>query len=319
MENQNGFTPVVSVPKSTPRDVFMYLLVTGTLYATVVSLVSLLFGYTDVVLPDKLNVCEYCYTTQIRWSSSALVVVFPVFLFLFYKLRKEYLAMPEKREIRVRKWLIYLTILLTSVAMIVDMVTLVYNFYSGEITTRFLVKTLIVLVLTGLVFLYYAWDVKKKEIESGKTKLITGGVALLILGSLVGGFFVVGSPFKEREKRFDQKRITALQTIQGEVVNYWQKKQGLPNSLSDLDDNISGFKAPTDPETGAPFEYKVLGKFSFQLCAVFSAQGKEQKCYYIDPTFGRGENWDHPAGYFCFSRSIDPELYKPYFPAMPLD
>ena len=41
--------------------------------------------------------------------------------------------------------------------------TLVYNLLGGEITTRFLLKVLIVAFIAGSVFWYYLTDVRREE------------------------------------------------------------------------------------------------------------------------------------------------------------
>jgi len=101
----NGMENNTIAPKSGPRDFFMYLLVTATLYASVVGFLAVSFAYVDVLHPDKLVSCYDCALSQIRWSSSALIVVFPVFVVLFWLLSREYAAIPEKRELKVRRWL----------------------------------------------------------------------------------------------------------------------------------------------------------------------------------------------------------------------
>jgi len=92
----------------------------------------------------------------------------------------------------------------------------------------------------------------------------------------------------------------------------------LPETLADLEDPISGFTIPTDPDSDAPYEYNVKGDLTFELCAVFARayEGDDLSVRYVEPvpTNGKGLNeaWKHDAGRFCFERTIDPELYPPY-------
>ena len=119
---------------------------------------TLLLQYIDVLFPDQLNFYYQGMLDGIRMSSSTLVVVTPVFLLLSWLVQKELNKEPDKHEIRVRKWLMYLTLFIASITIIIDLVQLVYNFYSGELTTKFLLKVLSVLIVTGAVFFYYLWD-----------------------------------------------------------------------------------------------------------------------------------------------------------------
>ena len=306
--------------KSTPRDVFTYLLVTVTLYAAIVSFTALVFSYIDVLYPDLLNFCYTCSLDQIRWSSSVLIVVFPVFLFIFSHLRKEYLASPEKREIRARKWLVYLTLFLSAVTVIVDLIVLIFNFYSGDLTTKFLLKTLVILAVAAAVFWYYIRDIREGSINSQKTKTIAWVTSLVILIAIIGGFFIVGSPAAQRERRFDEQRVYDLQNIQSTIAySYYTSKQKLPASLDGLRNDISGFMVPVDPQTGQSYQYRIIGQLSFELCADFKTSGQESAMskYSMPAAIERGplvqgqQNWQHGIGRVCFSRTIDPDFFKP--------
>lgn len=141
-------------------------------------------------------------------------------------------------------------------------------------------------------------------------------IAVIALAVIVG-FFVIGSPKQERLRRFDERRISDLQTIQWQIINYWQNKNNLPQSLSDLNDNISGFRVPVDPEIGTVYEYVARGPLQFSLCATFAAetqkQGSLQSGVSVIPEYQPGfspEYWNHGAGRTCFDRAIDKDFYK---------
>lgn len=309
-----------AVHGSNVRDFFLYLLAIIALYLCVWQLISLHFDIINYLFPDPL---EYYYTgafDSIRWSISMLFVVFPIYLGVTWFLRKDAIAHPEKLEMRVRKWLLYLTLFVASITIIADLVTLMYTFLNGELTTRFVLKVFVVLVVIGAVFAYYVWDlrheVKKKDKPS---KLLAIAASLIVIASMVGGFFVIGTPAQQRMQRFDDQRIGNLQDIQYQVVSYWQRKGTLPATLSELKDDISGYTAPVDPETGEAYSYSVKGSLNFELCATFSraslgAESGETSAIKT-PYSGRGDpysdNWNHPAGKACFDRTIDPQLYPP--------
>ena len=87
----------------------MYLLSSVALYLTVLSGITLLFQYINAGFPDPVSP-NYGLAGQVRWFVAMLIVVFPVFLWTARTLRKERDEVPEKGEIKVRKWLVYLTI-----------------------------------------------------------------------------------------------------------------------------------------------------------------------------------------------------------------
>ena len=150
--------------KTGPRDVFLHLLATITLYATAVSLLTLLFQYINLALPDVLDYAAGAYST-IRLSISTLIIVFPAFVLTSWYLNKMYVAVPERRAWRFRKWLIYFTLFIAALVVIGDLVTLVYNFLQGDMTLRFGVKVLAVLLVSGNIFIYYFWDLRRNKIE----------------------------------------------------------------------------------------------------------------------------------------------------------
>ena len=148
--------------KTSPKDIFLHLLAIITLYVSAGSLVTLLFQY--------INIFFHGYTLQsaystIRWTISTLVIVFPVYVLTSWFLNKGYTANPSKRNLRIRKWLIYFTLFVATVIIIGDLVTLIYNLLGGELTVRFLLKTLAVFLVSGSVFTYYFWDVRKYKTE----------------------------------------------------------------------------------------------------------------------------------------------------------
>jgi len=304
--------------KMTPRDFFMHLLGFATLYAAIISFLTLTFQYINVLFPDKLDFYYTGILNQIRWSSSILFVVFAVFLLINWLLEKDFAKIPTKRDLKFRKWLTYFTLFIAAITIIIDLVTLIYNFYSGELSIRFLLKISVVLIVAIGVFSYYFWDLKRESDKKYKLpKYIAWLCVIIVLGVIVAGFFIVGSPATQRQRRLDDQRINDLQTLQNEIVNYWQQKNKLPTRLDDLQNSISGFVPPKDPETNNIYEYNVNQPLTFELCAVFKTENSvnSQKStapqstpYYYDTPYQ--QNWSHKTGRSCFPRTIDPDLYR---------
>ena len=140
---------------------------------------------------------------------------------------------------------------------------------------------------------------------------------------------------KQRLLRLDDRRVSDLQNIQYQVINFWQQKEKLPANLSELSNPLSGYSLPVEPEfeEGKKYEYIVKGPLTFELCATFSLPmpkgwreygggggvmpmiGYERDAYttsYPYPGTGANESWDHQEGRTCFSRTIDKDLYPPY-------
>ncbi|MEK7624270.1 MAG: DUF5671 domain-containing protein [Patescibacteria group bacterium] len=301
-----------------PKHVFLHLFAIIMLYSSAANLLTLIFQYINVLAPDSLSQIGYDQTSRyqdlIRFSISFIVIVFPALVWISWFLDKNYKKEPEVRNMKIRKWLIYFTLFIAGLIIIGDLIGIIRSFLGGEITIRFILKSLSVFFLAGLIFGYYLWD-SRREFPSANKKLkyFVWIVSGLVTAVVITGFFVIGSPAKERTRRFDQQRVNNLQNIQFEIVNYWINKRVLPENLSALENSISGYKAPTDPQTNEPYAYSVKGSESFELCAVFSLadnfpQNLEPRA--VKPIEGGyGQNWQHNAGKTCFERKIDKELY----------
>lgn len=165
----------IPVPRPRPsldaRDAFLYLVLFSTLYITAFHLGSILFQFIDRAFPDPAfsNPARAAYAaTALRWSLSSLIVAFPVFLFVSSRTRKAIQADPGKRGSKVRRWLTYLTLTIASGVLIGDLIALVFNVLSGELTARFVLKVATVGVIAGGVFLFYLSGLRTDEQESGQ-------------------------------------------------------------------------------------------------------------------------------------------------------
>jgi hypothetical protein len=300
--------------KTSPRDFFMYLLVIVALYVNVFNFLRLLFELIDIAFPDPLEL----YGRQgsgVRWAIALLIIVYPAFLWASRFLQRDLKNNPEKINLKIRKWLLYLTLFVTALVIIGDLVALIFNFLEGDLTVRFLLKILAVLVTAGAVFWFYFYDLKRDPSTfSQGAKSFVWLASAVVLASVITGLFVAGSPFKQRSVRFDERKVWDLQSIQSQAVNYWSAKGKLPESLDDLRDPISSFVSPKDPQSQENYVYRKTGDLAFELCAVFNLSSAEAQIgksnVPIRSEFGINENWQHDSGEFCFDRTIDPEIYK---------
>lgn len=171
----NAYSDVVfgiPVPKRRPylsaREAFLYLVLFLTLYISAVSFGTLLFQFINRAFPDIVQgIYPYDGTAEsIRWSTSSLVIAFPVFLYVTWLLQKAIARDPDKRGSKIRKWLTYITLFIAAGVIIGDLITLVFNLLGGEITTRFILKVIVVGGIAGTIFGYYLWDLRREEKES---------------------------------------------------------------------------------------------------------------------------------------------------------
>ena len=303
--------------RSTPKDFFLHLLNIIIFYVAVVNFITLFIQYINVLYPDPLTFYYNSISDSIRVTVSILLIAVPVYILTSWMLGKDLKQNPAKRELKLRKWLVYFTLFVAALTIIIDLIILVNNFLSGELTAQFFLKILLVLIVAGSIFAYYIWDLKRTDKEKSKLpKLLAWVISIVVLVSIILGFFIIGTPGLQRDRRFDNQRINNLQTIQYQIVNYWDQKGTLPNDLNQLKDSISGYTAPIDPETGESYKYNVLGELTFELCANFKTDSNDFGLATLppDPYFFKGissdETWAHGKGMVCFERTIDPELYN---------
>lgn len=310
------------------------------LIASVVSFLNLIFESLDKKFPDVLNATYqygnfYYDYNGIRNALATLIIFFPVFLLVHYFWNKHIKKGLGEFDEVVRKWLIYILLFLSSLVVVIDLITLVRYFVAGEITSRFIYKVLAVLITALFVGVYYIFELQNKKKIYGMPVGISASIksSILVILVIIFAFSIMGSPKNQRLNRLDDRKIADLQTIQYQVINFWQQKQKLPVSLEELINPLSGFYLPVSPEIdkGILYEYKLVDEknLTFALCTTFNLpiqKGWPEVDYARPEPFyskdiavssypyqgGINESWDHEAGYKCFERTIDKDLYPPF-------
>ncbi|MEK7132979.1 MAG: DUF5671 domain-containing protein [Patescibacteria group bacterium] len=304
-------------PKATPKDVFLWIGVMIALYGSIVSFIALLFEYIDHAFPDvQINYYVDPFSGGIRFAMAALIVLVPVAIILMRLIRSDINREPLKSELWARRWVLFLTLFIAGATVIIDLITLINTFLGGEITERFILKIVAVLLVASAVFLHFLADLRGYwNANPGRAKMAGIGAGIIVLAAIVSGFFIIGTPAQARMLRQDMNRTSDLQNIQWQVVNYWQQKEALPAVLGDLRDPIGGYTVPMDPETKELYRYEKTGNLSFRLCAIFTTEGDAtgDKSMVRPATYGvTDENWQHGVGEVCFDRTIDPERYPSF-------
>lgn len=303
-----------TIIKTTPKDFFLHLAAIVALYVGAGALINLAFSIINYCFPDAL--ANYFYSGSVAWPISMLIVLIPILYVVEWLIKKDIRLMPEKGDLWIRRWRIYLTLFLTGAVLAGDLIVLINTYLSGEISTRFIYKFSAILLVLGVTFAYYILEKANKSLQT-KTMLSYVGIALVLM-AIIGGFLVVGSPTKQRNLRFDNQRVSDLQNIQYQIVNYWQQKSRLPTKLDELKDPLYGTVVPVDPKSAEQYVYSVKNNLSFELCTTFALPYQDIKGRggYIDSSYpvigGLDENWKHEAGRICFTRTIDPEKYPPF-------
>lgn len=306
--------------RNTPKEVFLHLLAMATLYMGVVNILQILWQAINKWLPDAASQGMYggyvSYSSDlVRFAIASLLIVYPVYLISTIFLRTIYTTSEGARESKLRRWLTYVTLLIASLVLIGDLITVLHAFLQGELTLRFFLKALSVVGVIGGVWAYYFLDIR--GIEGSKSRPVNKPLAyivsLKVLVVIVLGFFVTGSPWHERLVRLDGIRVNNLSNIQMEITDFYRSKATVPGLLADLPQGMS--YAHVDPESGKTYEYRKISNESFELCADFVTDsttvlpGQVIEAYPIEGL--KNNSFSHATGHVCFTRVIDPDYFKP--------
>jgi hypothetical protein len=278
--------------KVTPKDFFLWAGAMVAAYGSVIAFITLLFQYINHVYPDPLQSMYFAmpYSGPMRAAMACLIVLVPVAVLLMRLIRRDIQKDRSKADLWVRRWALVLTIFVAGTAVVIVLVA-------------------------GASFLHFFADLRGYWMKHpDRARMVAWGVTAVVVLTILAGFVIMGSPAQVRLYRFDEQKVNDLQTIQWEIVNYWQQKEVLPNTFAELEDPLKGWTAPQDPQ-GQAYRYEKTGDMSFKLCATFNAESAAARSSQAMPIreYGMIEgNFDHGIGEVCFDRTIDPERYPPY-------
>lgn len=294
------------------REAFLHLVAFAALYTAAIAGVNLIFSLINLTLPDAA-VTEYggmrleFERSAIRWAIAALIVSCPVLIWISSLLVREMRGAPERVRSPIRRWLTYLTLFLAAVAIGVDLMTLVWSLLGGEMSLRFLLKVLTVFAVAGAGFYYYFVSLRLSPEELSRTPLHRSygwATAVVSLIFIVAGITLTGSPGTERVRQLDARRVDDVRLIYRETMRLsygpaWTdpsvplaQAAPLPETLEDVARRAQNVRPRiADPETGKPYEYRVTGPMTFEVCAVFG-QARDEV---------RNVAWNHGAGRHCFA------------------
>ena len=291
---------------NTPRNFALQLGALITLYVSLSSLMVLLFSIINLQLPDATD--SYWQiesaTESIRFSIAILVVFFPVYLWLT-RLVNQIRRHEEGMYLTLTKWLIYLSLLAGSAVLLGDVVAVIYGFLNGDLTTRFVLKALVLAVGIGAAFYYYLKDAQGYWQTHEKQSIYFGAVvSVIVLAAVVTGFMNSETPAEVREMRIDENQVNDLQDMQWRIENHYRTEDTLPESL----EIVYTFESvPEAPEGRASYTYEIESEAEYQLCAEFSKDSNPDAYGRIYSVPEKNYNWNYAAGYHCFEREIDEE------------
>ena len=161
-------TFAIPVPKPRPytdaREAFLYGLLFVALALSAYHLGMLMFRFIEQAFPLTNSLTSLRETT--RWPTSVLVVALPVFFYVSRLVNREVRLDPSKRASKNRSQTTYVTLFVCASVVIGVLAALVYSFLGGELTIRFILKSLTAAGIAAGIFGYYLRDVRVEGTEA---------------------------------------------------------------------------------------------------------------------------------------------------------
>jgi len=285
------------------------------------SLITLYYAIINYYFPDALIDSSYYYKYErfaqtIHYAIAALIVAYPIYYFALRIWFKRFRENEKKVESGLTKWFTYIVLLIASGSVVGDLITVLFYFFQGEVTARFILKALVILFIGGTVFGFYYLERKKiqygRDIARKTFNLFGIIVTVVIVIGIILGFLVAGSPATARKQGFDTQRSQDLHQISSSIDFYAYKFKRLPASLGEL--STSGYSVRSsmnDPETGAQYEYRIVAvptptiqEGKYELCATFSLATDNTSTEELNYDNALNQYEEHPAGHKCFKGSV---------------
>jgi hypothetical protein len=271
----------------------------------------ILFGIIDKTIPDILRTySSSANDIQLKFAISALFISAPIFYFISCLINKGLHKGELEKDSAIRRWLTYFIILVSSLIILGSFVGVIDNFLAGELTSRFILKAVSVLLISGAAFSFYFYDVKRANPDKPDkvVKIFFLTTLTLVVAAFVAAWFFVESPKMARERRIDEALVQNIYNLENTVNSYYDKNKKLPANLEEINNFRRNYPVSgniIDPETKQPIVYQKVGDKEFKMCATFRTssidQDNSQTTYVGVDTAGSKE---HLAGYQCLDGSL---------------
>lgn len=254
--------------KTKAVDFLLYLGIFISLVTSVTNILEIIFSAIDKKFVDILT-AAYSYdmnNDSMRMAIASLMVMFPVYLLISWYTSRDIERNIFKKDILIRKIMIYVALFATVLTLVGTLVSLIYTYLGGELSVRFELKALSVFIVAFAIFAYYLYSLRRDYTKKTLTPLIIAiSSSVVVIAALVWSISVIGTPSEMRAKRIDSTRLSDISRIQQEVLNRFNATDKIPSNLSELNNAFQGYAVPSDPITKTPYSYKVITQPTFKV------------------------------------------------------
>lgn len=156
------FVPPVPRPRAvvTARDFFVYALTFAALLTASICLIGVLVNLIDVYFDAEGRLWNI---QAVRSNLAGVIVAGPIYGWLTWREEQRVAREPGQSRSAIRKWMIYLMLLIAAVTFGGDLIVFLGDFLNGAATPAFTLKCAVVAVVAGSVFLFYYQIIRPDE------------------------------------------------------------------------------------------------------------------------------------------------------------
>jgi len=242
----------------------------------------------------------------------AIIISYSVALFLAIFLKRQEAKRPLIKENRFYRLLFSTTLIITFLYTLTEIIVAGFEYLSGNPVYITLRHAVVILLTSGIIFVYCATEIKHWRIKFNKELVAFIYITFFAVIALIYGFKIIPSALTERGITYDHKRIINLGQITNSINSYYQDNFQLPQSLDKITTNANDSTTPlikVDPQTNHPYQYVITGLTTYKVCANFSTASSKDDPNGYDDADGDYANYKdqfpHPAGYHCFDEDAN--------------
>lgn len=299
---------------------FFYLLSLVALVFLSISVGIIVFQIINKEIVDVINNYRASYSDEaMKFAISAIIVSTPIYYLTSRQIYKNLFKGSLDKDAGVRKWLTYFILLVSVVVMIGFLIATINSFLDGDLTTKFILKTLTALAISGTVFSFYLYDIKREEVAGKKDKVVGyfSWISLLVVIIVfVASWFFVQSPQETRKAKIDSEITNDFYQINSAINDYYTLNKKIPENLDLLLAENSGYRLSQEtienPSSKEKYEYEAVADDEYKICADFLTSNLEEDfgMYYSN-------DYKHDVGRECFSLKLS-DLNEGKIPPAPV-
>ncbi len=150
-----------------PRDAFLWILNFITLGFWTIALGQLFYALIARAFPDKATrAYQYpSFTDTVATQLATIIIAFIAFVVVRAFLGQELKRRPEAALSAIRAWITYAALIIAAIFVLLDGIWFLTALLQGQLSIRFVLDSLVLLVLGGGVFAYYLAGLQQRTAE----------------------------------------------------------------------------------------------------------------------------------------------------------